>query len=204
MELECCYRVFNNILPKTFCDEVIDYVKQKHKLDRAITLIEQNNPTSKEAKAKSSSIRKSNIKFINPPWITNELKGVVAIANQEGNWNYQYSDNEDIQFTEYGKNQHYGFHCDQFSTPFEKGRLKGLIRKISMSVNLTDSSKYKGGEFLFRIPAGDGEYKTISPEGFKEKGSIVVFPSFVIHTVKPITKGKRNSLVMWTCGNSFI
>jgi len=54
MELECCYRVFNNILPKTFCDEVIDYVKQKHKLDRAITLIEQNNPTSKEAKAKSS------------------------------------------------------------------------------------------------------------------------------------------------------
>jgi len=28
MELECCYRVFNNILPKTFCDEVIDYVNK--------------------------------------------------------------------------------------------------------------------------------------------------------------------------------
>tara|TARA_R110000803_G_scaffold164758_2_gene228406 strand:+ start:1443 stop:2057 length:615 start_codon:yes stop_codon:yes gene_type:complete len=204
MELESCYRVFNNILPKTFCDEVVDYVKQQHKLDRAVTLVEQKNPNSKEAKVKSSSIRRSNIKFINPPWIKNELKGVVAIANEEANWNYQYSDNEDIQFTEYGKNQHYGFHSDQFTGPFVKGRLKGLIRKISMSVNLTDSSKYKGGEFLFRIPAGNGEYKTVIPENFGEKGSIVVFPSFVIHTVKPVIKGIRHSLVMWTCGNPYI
>ena len=73
-----------------------------------------------------------------------------------------------------------------------------------MSVNLTDSSKYKGGEFLFRIPAGNGEYKTVIPENFGEKGSIVVFPSFVIHTVKPVIKGIRHSLVMWTCGNPYI
>mgnify|MGYP005989910387 FL=1 len=204
MELESCYRVFNNILPKTFCDEVVSFVEKEYQLNPAMTLGEQTNPSNKNAKQKGREIRKSNIKFINPPWITNELKGVVAIANQEGNWNYQYSDNEDIQFTEYKKNQHYGFHSDQFPTPFVKGRLKGLIRKISMSVNLTDPSKYEGGEFLFRVSAGNGEYKTISPEGFREKGSIVVFPSFVIHTVKPVTKGKRHSLVMWTCGNPFI
>ena len=35
------------------------------------------------------------------------------------------------------------------------------------------------------------------------KGSIVVFPSFIWHRVKPITKGTRYSLVMWNCGYPF-
>ena len=37
-----------------------------------------------------------------------------------------------------------------------------------------------------------------------EKGSIVVFPSFVYHRVKPVTKGVRYSLVVWNLGNPFI
>ena len=35
------------------------------------------------------------------------------------------------------------------------------------------------------------------------KGSIVVFPSFVWHRVKPITKGSRYSLVVWNLGDPF-
>jgi len=35
------------------------------------------------------------------------------------------------------------------------------------------------------------------------KGSIVVFPSFIWHRVKPVTKGVRYSLVMWSLGYPF-
>ena len=35
------------------------------------------------------------------------------------------------------------------------------------------------------------------------KGSIIVFPSFVWHRVKPVTKGVRYSLVMWNLGYPF-
>ena len=35
------------------------------------------------------------------------------------------------------------------------------------------------------------------------KGSIIVFPSFVWHRVKPITKGVRYSLVLWHLGYPF-
>ena len=35
------------------------------------------------------------------------------------------------------------------------------------------------------------------------KGSIIVFPSFVWHRVKPVTKGTRYSLVMWNLGYPF-
>jgi PKHD-type hydroxylase len=36
------------------------------------------------------------------------------------------------------------------------------------------------------------------------KGSVVVFPSFVWHRVKPVTKGKRYSLVMWSAGKPYV
>ena len=35
------------------------------------------------------------------------------------------------------------------------------------------------------------------------KGSIIVFPSFVWHRVKPVTKGTRYSLVIWNLGYPF-
>ena len=35
------------------------------------------------------------------------------------------------------------------------------------------------------------------------KGSVIVFPSFVEHRVKPVTRGKRYSLVIWSLGRSF-
>ena len=35
------------------------------------------------------------------------------------------------------------------------------------------------------------------------KGSIIVFPSFVWHRVKPVTSGTRYSLVAWHLGNPF-
>ena len=39
------------------------------------------------------------------------------------------------------------------------------------------------------------ECKEIRP-----RGSIVVFPSFVWHRVKPVTSGTRYSLVIWNLG----
>ena len=36
-----------------------------------------------------------------------------------------------------------------------------------------------------------------------KKGGIVVFPSFVWHRVKPVTKGIRYSLVVWILGQPF-
>tara|TARA_Y100001951_G_C11260209_1_gene252023 strand:- start:413 stop:1012 length:600 start_codon:yes stop_codon:yes gene_type:complete len=198
MELENYYRIFNNILPKTFCDEVVAYATG-FSLNKGITFLEEKNPKAK----KINRIRRSNVRFFNDPWIINELRPLVEISNKESNWNFEYSKNEDVQFTEYKKNQYYGFHADSSPVPFKKGNLTGLIRKLSMSVNLTDSNKYKGGEFVFKVPTGNGEYEEIVPEGFNKKGSVVIFPSFVIHTVKPVTKGKRHSLVMWTSGKPF-
>ena len=34
----------------------------------------------------------------------------------------------------------------------------------------------------------------------KQQGDLVLFPSYMLHKVKPVTKGERNSLVGWVTG----
>jgi len=74
-------------------------------------------------------------------------------------------------------------------------------RKLSATVQLTDESKYKGGELLFKDLKGKNEPEILTNKVFKKKGTIVVFPSYMLHKVTPVTQGIRHSLVLWTCGN---
>jgi PKHD-type hydroxylase len=54
------------------------------------------------------------------------------------------------------------------------------------------------------------EFKTVNDDGefeitnIKPKtGSVIVFPSYVHHRVKPVTKGTRYSVVAWYGGPPF-
>jgi PKHD-type hydroxylase len=54
---------------------------------------------------------------------------------------------------------------------------------------------YEGGEFEFF------DDKRL----IKEKtGTVIVFPSYIVHRVRPVTKGIRYSLVVWFCGEPFV
>jgi PKHD-type hydroxylase len=70
------------------------------------------------------------------------------------------------------------------------------IRKLSVVVQLSDPKDYEGGELLLHL--GDSPDKPNNPQGM-----MVVFPSYILHEVTPVTKGTRHSLVGWTCGEQF-
>ena len=74
----------------------------------------------------------------------------------------------------------------------------GKIRKLSVTVTLSDPKEYKGGEFQLTEldPRENRTYITIP----KKKNSIVVFHSNDWHRVKPVTEGVRYSLVGWVLG----
>jgi PKHD-type hydroxylase len=57
-------------------------------------------------------------------------------------------------------------------------------------------------EFDFRNGEPEDDRTKLCTEIYK-KGSIVVFPSFVWHRVKPVVEGTRYSLVIWNCGYPF-
>ena len=70
-------------------------------------------------------------------------------------------------------------------------------RKLSITVQLSDPSDYEGGDLQFLITREPVTAK-------REKGNAIVFPSFMIHQVKPVTKGVRYSLVCWCSGPAFV
>jgi len=72
-----------------------------------------------------------------------------------------------------------------------------------MTLCLSNPKDYEGGELEFDYRSEE-QTKIVTCEQIKNKGSIVVFPSFVWHKVKPVTKGLRYSLVAWNLGNPYV
>jgi len=74
------------------------------------------------------------------------------------------------------------------------------VRKISMTVNLTNPNNYAGGNLKFDLGAHAGKKRFKVCEEIRPQGSVIIFPSFTYHCVTPCTRGIRYSLVLWSLG----
>ena len=208
MNLTNYYWYFESALSPKFCDEVIKYANSKKEVLGRTGGYEKEDLTKEEIKNLQRK-RKSDLVWLDDPWIYKEIQPYVHQANVNANWNYDWDQSESCQFTKYKLNQYYDWHCDGWDKPYEKeGPQKGKVRKLSMTCQLTDGSEYKGGEleFDFRNYEPNMRDESIHRIQCKEilpKGSIIVFPSFVWHRVKPVTAGTRYSLVVWHLGRPF-
>ena len=97
---------------------------------------------------------------------------------------------ENIQYTVYNSSEqgHYDWHIDMGP---DKAK-----RKLSLVCQLSDPSEYEGGELQINVG------NIMIPE--KDKGTVIIFPSYLLHRVTPVTKGTRRSLVLWIEGPAFI
>jgi len=164
----------------------------------------------KQATIKKGSVDKTKrdcqIAWINEKWIYDIINPFIHSANKNAGWNFQWDWNESSQFTIYEKGNYYGWHTDQ-GVPLknESKNIYGKTRKLSLTLQLTDKTKYEGGDFQFMWIQRDKKnlLNTITIDGAKDMGTVIIFPSFIFHQVLPITKGKRESLVNWSIGKSF-
>lgn len=118
------------------------------------------------------------------------LSRLVAAANET--YGFDLSGiGEPAQLTEYvAPSTGYGWHVDLTATSTE------LTRKLSLTVQLSSPEDYDGGLLELR----DGDEVVSGP---RDAGTIVAFPSWVIHRVTPVTRGVRRSLVVWVGGPRF-
>ncbi|MBY5921076.1 2OG-Fe(II) oxygenase [Ferrimonas balearica] len=105
--------------------------------------------------------------------------------------------------------KHFGFDIERFEGRLQVARYhqddegfytwhmdngqKTAGRKISLSVQLSSPRDYDGGELQFF-------YTNKNKAAPREQGTVVAFPSFVMHRVTPIERGVRYSLVAWVKG----
>jgi len=178
-------------------------------------------------KALETYVRDSQVSWLDYPWLYELISNYLTIANKNAGWKFDIDHHETPQFTKYSGGGFYGWHIDGMGDhnakyePFVRGltpvklRKDGNIphshtqnskyfykvRKLSVTINLTDPSTYDGGDLMFDLGENDGGKITASEA--REQGSVIVFPSFLYHCVSPITKGTRYSLVNWALGRPF-
>ena len=97
---------------------------------------------------------------------------------------------EQAQFTEYPKGGFYDWHMDSDVNMAHEPP----VRKISMTCLLSHESQFEGGDLEITAPGKFAKLK---------QGHAVMFASFLNHRVAPVTKGVRQSLVMWFGGKPF-
>jgi len=106
------------------------------------------------------------------------IKSVTKTANEEI---YDFKligviDQDFPQIYKYEANDYYNWHMDL--TPMAPSR------KISFIINLSNPEAYEGGEIEFlNIDSAKG--------ATSEQGTCLIFPSWTVYKINPVTKGKK-------------
>lgn len=137
------------------------------------------------------SVRRVRISRLYPDhetnWVFRKLGALIEAVNQV--YRFELAGLfEAVQVAHYGPGGHYDWHMDLGAKPAIS------TRKLSITVQLSEETDYDGGELEFM------DTKLLAP---KEKGTVIIFPSFLIHRIRPVTRGNRISMFTWITGPSF-
>ena len=150
---------------------------------------------------RKSDYRTCEIRWFHPNESTEWLFQKMTSLLQEMNgmhYLYNLSSWEPFQHTTY-----HGHNSGNFKSHLDETKLfnySNMIRKLSFSIILNDPSEYEGGDLKIWYGKMDNEGKPVLKIDNLKAGTLVAFPSFLLHEVTPVTKGTRKSLVCWTLG----
>jgi PKHD-type hydroxylase len=123
-------------------------------------------------------------------WIFERMQAVIRALNGR-TWQFDITGfSENFQYTVYQGDEggHYDWHVDQGGG--------GERRKLSLSLQLSDPCGYDGCDLEFHA----ANYRESAP---RTRGTVIAFPSYVLHRVTPITRGVRKAVVAWITGPKF-
>ena len=177
------YAFWKKAFSKKECQTIINIAKNKG-LIKGTTL--NDNKTKDVRDSKISWLYSSD----NIDWVFRRVTDITLNLNKRFFKFNLFGINEGFQFTNYkAPSGKYGKHIDR--------AMNIPVRKLSISIQLTNPKKYEGGEL--KLYNGKKEGSVMD----KEQGTLIIFPSYTLHEITPITKGERDSLVTWVTGKQF-
>ena len=143
-------------------------------------------------------IRRSKVHWMNNPEYQRQLTPIYkevttkVRALNDKYWRYVVDGWQAFQYTEYDESYegYYDWHMDDGPKHLVDDYYQ---RKISFSLGLNDADEFEGGELVIKFGIDEQSYKL-------SKGEVLVFPSYLIHKVTPVTKGLRKVIVGWGVG----
>jgi PKHD-type hydroxylase len=199
MRLKQSFSIQDSYFPAEFCKQVIELAESGELMEGAV----RHDP---EKKSRSSEVAW----LKNTPenrWIYDPVQALLNTVNN-GLWGWNITEVESLQYTRYGENQFYGWHADARPEPYPEGkRWGGLVRKLSITICLSNESDYDGGDFAIELtgPVPTSPERRIQTiDTVRHEGTAVIFPSHLHHEVRAVTRGVRRSLVGWFLGPPFV
>ncbi|WP_420335910.1 2OG-Fe(II) oxygenase [Roseibium sp.] len=142
------------------------------------------------------NIRRARISWLDDEgpasWVMRRIMEAVAQANREV-FDFDINEfRERLQVARYDDSEagHYDWHSD-----IGEGRI-AQFRKATIVTQLSPAGAYEGGGLEINL----GNRIMSAP---RDQGSAIVFASFMLHRVVPVTKGTRTSLTCWSHGPRF-
>ena len=178
---ELRYRFFQDVLTPEACDMLIK-LYTSDKTDKKPPVIGTGGGTI------DKTIR--NVERVMLPTykdIGGRLAAVGLSANHAA-WKFDVTHANQAEFLIYPAGGRYQAHVDTFLAQGDE------CRKLTVLAFLNDD--FKGGKFFIQ----DGQNKHYPPQ---TKGTVLVFPSFIMHGVEDIEEGQRCSVVCWMVGKFF-
>jgi len=120
--------------------------------------------------------------------ITSALVGLALQCNFD-HYKFDITRANQSEMLRYDSRGHYTSHIDTFLSPSDPE-----VRKLTVLLFLNDD--FEGGRLFIQ----DGHERMYPPQ---KAGDVVIFPSFLLHGVEPVTSGVRRSLVTWMVGPWF-
>jgi len=176
--------VFKNGISKNFCDNLIkEYSKDETK--KELPFIGEGQDLEKNIDLNIRNVLR--VLLPQNQGIGATLTSCALNINYE-KWKFNITHSNQTEFLIYDVNGKYEAHIDTFHQHGTE------IRKLTAISILNDD--FEGGKFYII----NGHEKTYP---IQQKGDIIVFPSFMVHGVEPVTKGKRFTVVTWLLGPYF-
>ena len=166
--------------------EMQTYISKLKNRDYHHREIIHNNPIHSQG---TDVYRTCEIHYPNKNSILNQIGKKIFLDVNEKYYEYDLKDIFEFQLIKYFVGGNYNWDCDYGEAP-----VRGSVRKLSMSVHLTDPKEYEGGELNLI------NYSNYPIMVNNNLGSTIVFDSRIPHKVWPITWGTRIALVGWANG----
>ena len=158
------------------------------------------NAPSKDAKLvgneKNHDLRRADLVWLDEvegaEWVMDRIIDVLRPVNRDV-YGFDLTDfSESAQVARYGAERegHFSWHSD-----VGEGRLASR-RKLTMVAQLSEPDTYEDGS----LEVWPSSAVITAP---RDRGSVTLFPSYLLHRVTPVTAGERYSLTIWAHGPQF-
>lgn len=178
------------VFPGILDEDTVEWIKRHPKDDYHRANV--GNGDQERLDTEIRDVERAQINIFTSPHLCGILNHFVTSFNSL-HYCYEVSGINQIEMLRYVSGGKYEVHRDTGDY------VEYVKRKFTVIVQLSDDRDYEGCELV--VPMIDEDQMT--PEDVyarRQKGTVIIFPSYLPHFITPLTRGQRTSIVSWATG----